>query len=399
MDFMRALLIYMTAAFGLAVQNTAAPAAIPEPEITPPPAVVEQVNGQSAPTMQIINGITPTPSITPEPVPTITPNSAYHNLAMGARGSDVKKLQQRLVELGYLPEDAVDGAYGRQTYHAVRRFQYYNGLSQDGIAGKRTQTYLYENPDAAPYPTPTAEPTVTPTAEPTEAPTAEPTAEPTVTPTAEPTEAPTAEPTEAPTAEPTAEPTEAPTAEPTEAPTKEPTAESTEAPAAEPTAEPAETVTEAPEEIIEEVDLDAGLFVEIEGSIAYNEGGEPLSWIGMRNGVPAEMKPRLQENDGRIRVSLDDLVRCVPGWALTDDGTVVLEAEGHTLGIYNEKTGIAATIDGTEIRIEPADFDFGNDGHFISASFLANALMGTAEWDAEERTLMLRIPVASETTD
>ena len=148
MDFMKTLLIYMTTVFAVTVQSTAAPSVTPEPVVTPT-AVVESAE-DSSPTMRIISGKTPEPEITPAPVPEITPNTAYHNIGMNARGSDVRKLQERLIELGYMPEGSADGAYGRQTYNAVKKFQYYNGLTQDGIAGRRTQTYLYENPDAAP---------------------------------------------------------------------------------------------------------------------------------------------------------------------------------------------------------------------------------------------------------
>ena len=102
----------------------------------------------------------------------------------------------------------------------------------------------------------------------------------------------------------------------------------------------------------------------------------------MEDGVRKTSKPRLQEQEGRIRVSLDDLSACLEGWNLTDDGTVVLEAEGHTLGLYNEDAGPAATVDGTEIPIASDDFVFG-EGHFISAEFLARMLGGEAEWDAE----------------
>ena len=48
-------------------------------------------------------------------------------------------------------------------------------------------------------------------------------------------------------------------------------------------------------------------------------------------------------------------------------------------------------MDGTEVAIKPGDFDFSEDGHFISADFLAAALKGEASWDQEESTLMLRI--------
>ncbi len=135
--------------------------------------------------------------------------------------------------------------------------------------------------------------------------------------------------------------------------------------------------------------------MDITGFVAYNESGAPLEWIAMKDGVPTRQFPRLQENDGRIRISLDDLVSCLEQWTLTDDGTVVLEAEGHTLGIYNEDAGSAATVDGKEIPMLPSDFDFGNEGHFISAAFLAEALGGESLWDAEESTLILRIPEAA----
>ena len=135
--------------------------------------------------------------------------------------------------------------------------------------------------------------------------------------------------------------------------------------------------------------------MEIDGFVAYNENGAPLDWIAVVDGIPVSKTPRLQESNGRIRISLDDLVNCLEGWSLTDEGAVVLEAEGHTLGLYNEESGCAATVDGTEIPMEPTDFDFAGEGHFISASFLARALGGEAVWDEEEITLILRIPVSS----
>ena len=399
MDFMKTLLIYMSATFAFAVQNTAAPSVTPPPVETQPPAVVETLSPQA--TMRIIQGITPVPgtSVTPPPVPEITPNKSYHNLAQGSKGKDVRRLQERLIELGYLPEGSADGAYGRQTYNAVRRFQYYNGLTQDGIAGDRTQTYLFENPDVAynqdnvtptpeptpePTPVPTPEPTATPT--PTPTPTPEPTATPTPTPTATPEPTPTPTPTPTATPEPTATPTPTPTAtpEPTATPTPTPTA------TPEPTAEPTPEVTVP----VHEIDLDADLFVAIDGFIAFNDNGAPLDWVAVKDGIPVTCYPRLQESNGRIRVSLDDLVNCLEGWTLTDEGAVVLEAEGHTLGLYNEESGCVATMDGTEIPMEATDFDFENNGHFINAQFLAGALGGEAVWDAEEITLILRIPAA-----
>ncbi|MFS8541391.1 MAG: peptidoglycan-binding protein, partial [Tissierellales bacterium] len=43
-------------------------------------------------------------------------------LYWGTQGEDVKKVQSRLVQWGYLVGQ-VDGIYGPETYRAVRRFQ------------------------------------------------------------------------------------------------------------------------------------------------------------------------------------------------------------------------------------------------------------------------------------
>ena len=408
MDLMKTLLIYMSATLTLAVQNTAAPKETPVPTLVPQ-AIVESV-GTPAPGAEITaippelletreNQASQT-KYTPAPVPEITPNTkAYHNIGMGAKGKDVKKLQERLIELGYLPEGAADGAYGRQSYNAVKKFQYYNGLTADGIAGRRTQTYLFENPDVFPNPEAGA----------TEAPATEAPATPVPEIEAPPTEAPATEApvTEAPVTE--APVTEAPVTEApvTEAPATEPPATEapeTEEPATEPPAEATETpeATEVPEttpepdeieEIIENVDLDADVYELITASIALNEGDGPLEYVTTEDGVPVMAQPRLSQNGAKIRVSLDDMCKCVEGWELTDDGvgTIVLEAAGYTLALYNEDTGCSATVDGTEVPMKEDDFDFTADGHFINAEFLATALKGEAEWEQEENTLMLRI--------
>ena len=58
-------------------------------------------------------------------------------LKEGAKGSEVKKLQQRLKELGYY-KYSCDSSYGYRTVQAVKAFQKKNGLTQDGIAGETT---------------------------------------------------------------------------------------------------------------------------------------------------------------------------------------------------------------------------------------------------------------------
>ena len=478
MDFMKILLTYMATTLLVAVESTATPSVTPVPtpgpEETPVYAVITEVPAELT--------AEPTISVTPVPVPTISPNPKYHNLAQGDRGDDVRALQERLIELGYLPEGAADGAYGGQTRNAVRRFQYYNSLQVDGIAGRATQTNMFENPDVMPYPgqateTPPAEETPgavltpepeaetempaeatgaaepVPTQEPekvTEVPKEDVSQAPEVTDTPKPetaTESPETETASAPEATDTSVPetaAETPETETGKAPeatnTPEPEA-ATEAPAAEsatpeitatpkpetttdapkenispvpetadtpepgaetdnPAAESAESprvsaepaATPQPTEIVENVDLDDE-YEELAGWIVLNESGAAMQWNALQDGVTVIRFPRMQIREELIRISLDDVAQCMESWTLTDDGdTVVLEAEGYTLGLFNEDAGFAATVDGMEISTDSQDFDFIRDGHFISVDFLTRALNGSWEWDAEEWTLMLRIP-------
>ena len=94
------------------------------------------------------------------PTPSITANPAYKTLVLGDRNATVGNVQTKLKELGYYTGE-IDNAYGNQTRLAVQQFQYYNGLTVDGIAGRHTQTILFEYADvkAAPTPTPPSSPT------------------------------------------------------------------------------------------------------------------------------------------------------------------------------------------------------------------------------------------------
>lgn len=58
-------------------------------------------------------------------------------LEVGSSGADVKKVQQKLIDWGYLNGTA-DGKYGAKTQAAVQAFQRKNGLSADGRVGART---------------------------------------------------------------------------------------------------------------------------------------------------------------------------------------------------------------------------------------------------------------------
>ena len=55
----------------------------------------------------------------------------------GARGEDVIKIQKRLKQWGYY-NGSVDGIFGSGTLAAVKNFQRKNGLTADGIVGKKT---------------------------------------------------------------------------------------------------------------------------------------------------------------------------------------------------------------------------------------------------------------------
>ena len=63
-------------------------------------------------------------------------------LEMGSTGSEVRRLQQKLKDLGYL-SGSVDGSFGVATQAAVIAFQKNNNLTADGKAGTATQSKLY----------------------------------------------------------------------------------------------------------------------------------------------------------------------------------------------------------------------------------------------------------------
>ena len=85
--------------------------------------------------------VTPTPT----PVPSLSPEeseASYVNLEKGSEGSDVKALQQALIELGYLKGNA-DGKFGPATENAVLLFQQANGYPTTGIMDANIQALLY----------------------------------------------------------------------------------------------------------------------------------------------------------------------------------------------------------------------------------------------------------------
>lgn len=63
-------------------------------------------------------------------------------LRRGSHGDNVRRLQQALVEKGYL-SGKVDGSYGSMTESAVRAFQIKNGITASGVATMFTQAKLF----------------------------------------------------------------------------------------------------------------------------------------------------------------------------------------------------------------------------------------------------------------
>ncbi len=74
----------------------------------------------------------------------LCPASAYEaaTLHTGMRGEDVRKMQQALIDQGYLGGTA-DGVFGTRTENAVRKFQKAHHLVADGLAGAKTLSLLY----------------------------------------------------------------------------------------------------------------------------------------------------------------------------------------------------------------------------------------------------------------
>ena len=92
--------------------------------------------------------------------------AAYKSTTLqnGDKGEEVTRLQQALIDLGYLSGTA-DGVFGNKTENALRKFQRKNGLEVDGLAGEQTRSVLYAK-QAEKKGTVTTSPAVSPTATP-----------------------------------------------------------------------------------------------------------------------------------------------------------------------------------------------------------------------------------------
>ncbi len=90
------------------------------------------------------NGLIADGYIGPTTKAALMSSSAQGNaLAIGARGDDVTRVQNRLKELGYLKK--ATGYYGEDTETAVRNFQSTNKLTVDGKVGRHTMNTLFSD--------------------------------------------------------------------------------------------------------------------------------------------------------------------------------------------------------------------------------------------------------------
>lgn len=101
----------------------------------------QTLNADMDTAVKIADAMTPAPTLTPAvktPEPTPTPVS----MGKGTTGTQVKAVQERLMELGYMDYDEPTEKYGSATKEAVELFQRRHGLTVDGYIGEETYDRL-----------------------------------------------------------------------------------------------------------------------------------------------------------------------------------------------------------------------------------------------------------------
>jgi peptidoglycan hydrolase-like protein with peptidoglycan-binding domain len=87
---------------------------------------------------------TPSPTPSPTPIPTTTPMVTPDlTLKKGDENESVSRLQEKLMDLGYLDIDEPTQKFGPATEMAVNWFQRQHGLEQTGIADGDTLGWIY----------------------------------------------------------------------------------------------------------------------------------------------------------------------------------------------------------------------------------------------------------------
>jgi hypothetical protein len=107
--------------------------------------------GVETTTSLVTTTATVTASLTPSTTPTTTNSSTPTTpatlpegvvLRRGAKGAEVRQVQEALVALGY--STTIDGKFGPATAQAVKSFQASSGLTDDGVVGPATLSALAE---------------------------------------------------------------------------------------------------------------------------------------------------------------------------------------------------------------------------------------------------------------
>ena len=383
MDFLKTLLAYMALMATLGVQEGPAPQTVSTP--TPLPA---HVTASPVPFQTQSPTATPAPSIAPGPA--LTPNKRYSKVEFGDKGTAVRKLQNQLIELGFMPKGSADGQYGYQTYNAVKDFQRANGLDVDGVAGPITLTYLYENPNIITLtgntPVPTATPT--PSLPPLESLSSSQESTPAVTQSI-------TQPVTQPATQPSGQGiTSAVTVAPNR-PTGSATARVT--PTAEPTPVPSSSVV-APVTSLSSSNVVAHItpkypnyiFHLEDSTVISGESGEALYYNKTVNGLPGLVPLDIWMNDFNAAVvSLPQLANAMK-WPLTTRGnTYTLTACGYSVTIDFQANGLMVLVDGHPIFVPDEDAFLYENTLFVSEGFLRTTINANTVLDISENSLVL----------
>lgn len=98
------------------------------------------------------SGNMPIPAAAPPPTPPpvgITPSGGI-KLVPGIQDARIVEVQERLMDLGYMPEDEPSDYYGSETEYALQLFQRSHDLEADGLLEETTQSLLFSE-DVRPY--------------------------------------------------------------------------------------------------------------------------------------------------------------------------------------------------------------------------------------------------------
>ena len=113
---------------------SARPTNTPTPQPVPKPIIIPIAT--PAPTLNPIPTSMPVPTSIPRPTPTPVP---YKELKKGDKGEEVRELQDKLIELGYL-DGTADGVFGSKTEEAVILCNWH----VYGAINKKTATNLFQ---------------------------------------------------------------------------------------------------------------------------------------------------------------------------------------------------------------------------------------------------------------